>query len=99
MGTTYKMTKFLAMVFRVRLPQGGYTMTTGQRSTPAGGATSRRWTSTLDCALWGLRHSHAEDGDYRGTVHVLLAADAATRHPPPTGDEAIDADLTAHGIS
>jgi ankyrin repeat protein len=52
----------------------------------------------LDCALWGLQHSHAHDGDYRGTVHSLLAAGAPTQHAPPTGDEAIDALLTAHGI-
>ncbi|MGH3099083.1 MAG: ankyrin repeat domain-containing protein [Streptosporangiales bacterium] len=49
----------------------------------------------LDCALWGLQHSHADDGDYLDTVRPLLAADAPTRHSPPTGDAAIDALLAA----
>ncbi len=53
----------------------------------------------LDCALWGLRHSRAEDGDYRVAVRMLLAAGAPTQHEPPTGDEVIDALLTAHGFS
>lgn len=50
----------------------------------------------LDCALWGLQNNRAQDGDYPGTVAALLAADAPTRHSPPTGDEAVDALLTAH---
>jgi ankyrin repeat protein len=50
----------------------------------------------LDCALWGLRNNRAEDGDYPGTVEVLLAVGAPTRHQPPTGDEAVDALLTKH---
>jgi ankyrin repeat protein len=50
----------------------------------------------LDCALWGLRHNRAEDGDYLGTVQTLLNASAPTRHSPPTGDEAIDALLIDH---
>jgi len=45
----------------------------------------------LDCALWGLRNNRAEDGDYVGTVAVLLAARAPTRQSPPTGDPEIDA--------
>jgi ankyrin repeat protein len=44
----------------------------------------------LDCAVWGVRNSRAEDGDYAGTVEVLLAAGAPTRHSPPTGDAAVD---------
>jgi hypothetical protein len=34
----------------------------------------------LDCALWGERNSRASDGDYPGTVAVLVAAGAPTRH-------------------
>ena len=45
----------------------------------------------LDCAIWGIRNNHAEDGDYPGTVRALLAAGAPTRHRPPTGDPAVDA--------
>jgi ankyrin repeat protein len=45
----------------------------------------------LDCAIWGLRNNHADDGDYLGTVESLVAAGAPTRAQPPTGDEAIDA--------
>jgi ankyrin repeat protein len=45
----------------------------------------------LDCAVWGVRNNRAEDGDYAGTVEALLAAGAATRHSPPTGDAAVDA--------
>ncbi|MGH3646430.1 MAG: ankyrin repeat domain-containing protein [Micromonosporaceae bacterium] len=48
----------------------------------------------LDCAIWGLRNNRAADGDYLGTVRVLLAAGAPTRHTPPTGDKAVDALLT-----
>ena len=44
----------------------------------------------LDCALWGIRNNHAEDGDYAGTVEALLEAGAPTRHSPPTGDSAVD---------
>jgi ankyrin repeat protein len=44
----------------------------------------------LDCAIWGIRNNHAEDGDYAGTVRALLAAGAPTRHQPPTGDPAVD---------
>ena len=44
----------------------------------------------LDCALWGLRNNHADDGDYPGTVHALLEAGAPTRHTEPTGDGVID---------
>lgn len=50
----------------------------------------------LDCALWGLVNNRAEDGDYLGTVAALVAAGAPTRHPPQTGDPAIDALLTQH---
>jgi len=49
----------------------------------------------LDCALWGLRNNRAEDGDYAGTVAVLVAAGAPTRISPPTGDAAVDAILHA----
>lgn len=45
----------------------------------------------LDCALWGVQNNRAEDGDYVGTVEVLLTAGAPTRHSPPTGDDAVDA--------
>ena len=50
----------------------------------------------LDCALWGLGNNHADDGDYLATVQALLDAGAPTKHTGPTGDEAIDALLTAH---
>lgn len=53
----------------------------------------------LDCALWGLRNNRAEDGDYRGTVEALLAADAPTRHTAPTGDAAIDQLLARYGAA
>jgi hypothetical protein len=33
----------------------------------------------------GLRNNRADDGDYPGTVEVLLAAGAPTRHSGPTG--------------
>jgi ankyrin repeat protein len=45
----------------------------------------------LDCAIWGLRNNHADDGDYLGTVQALVQAGAPTRLRPPTGDPAIDA--------
>ncbi len=48
----------------------------------------------LDCAIWGAVHNRAADGDYRGTVRLLRAAGAPTRHTPPTGDPEIDALLT-----
>lgn len=50
----------------------------------------------LDCALWGLRSNHTDDGDYLGTVQALLTVGAPTRHTQPTGDDAIDALLTTH---
>lgn len=49
----------------------------------------------LDCAIWGAVNNRAPDGDYPGTVALLLAAGAPTRHEPPTGDEEIDALLTS----
>jgi hypothetical protein len=52
----------------------------------------------LDCALWGLRNNHADDGDYVATVAALVAVDAPTRHRPPTGDEAIDALLARYAV-
>jgi ankyrin repeat protein len=45
----------------------------------------------LDCAIWGARNNRAADGDYAGTVALLLASDAPTRHEPPTGDSIVDA--------
>jgi ankyrin repeat protein len=48
----------------------------------------------LDCAIWGIRNNHAEDGAYPGTVQVLLAAGAPTRYQPATGDPAVDTLLT-----
>lgn len=45
----------------------------------------------LDCALWGVRHNRAADGDYPGTVAVLVAAGAPTGHTGPTGDPEVDA--------
>jgi hypothetical protein len=48
----------------------------------------------LDCAIWGARNNRATDGDYAGTVALLLAADAPTQHEPPTGDPEIDSLLT-----
>jgi hypothetical protein len=51
--------------------------------------------SPLDCAVWGFRNNRAADGDYVGTVKVLVDAGAPTRLSPPTGDDEIDALLTA----
>jgi hypothetical protein len=48
----------------------------------------------LDCAVWGWRNNRAADGDYPGTVEVLVAAGAPTRLAPPTGDPHIDALLS-----
>jgi hypothetical protein len=48
----------------------------------------------LDCAIWGAQNNRAADGDYAGTVALLLAADAPTQHEPPTGDPELDALLT-----
>lgn len=53
----------------------------------------------LDCGLWGLQNNRAEDGDYLGTIQALLTVGAPTQHLPPTGDEQIDALLTAHGAT
>jgi hypothetical protein len=50
----------------------------------------------LDCALWGLHNSRAEDGDYPGTVEALVAVGAPTRHSGPTGNETIDPLLAKH---
>ncbi len=50
----------------------------------------------LDCALWGLQNNRAEDGDYAGTVEVLLSAGAPTRHSAPSGDEVVDALLAEY---
>jgi hypothetical protein len=44
----------------------------------------------LDCAIWGMQHNHAEDGDYPSTVRALLAAGAPTQYEPPTGDPSVD---------
>jgi len=49
----------------------------------------------LDCAIWGLANNRAADGDYPGTVAALLTAGAPTRLAPPTGDDEVDALLTA----
>jgi Ankyrin repeats (3 copies)/Ankyrin repeats (many copies) len=48
----------------------------------------------LDCAIWGALNNRAVDGDYAGTVALLLEAGAPTNHTPPTGDQEIDALLT-----
>ena len=53
----------------------------------------------LDCALWGLQHNRAADGDYPGTVEALLAVGAPTRYSGPTGDEAIDALLARYAAA
>ncbi len=45
----------------------------------------------LDCAIWGLFNNRTDDGDYRGTVALLVGAGAPTRHTKPTGDAGIDA--------
>lgn len=52
----------------------------------------------LDCALWGLRNNRADDGDYFGTVEVLAAAGAPTRHRPPSPDPGVDAVLERYGV-
>jgi ankyrin repeat protein len=44
----------------------------------------------LDCAIWGLRNNHTDDGDYPGTIRALLEAGASTGHTGPTGDPTID---------
>jgi ankyrin repeat protein len=63
----------------------------------------RAWNGTgptpLDCALWGVRNNHADDGDYPGTVEALLAAGAPTRHRNPTGDPAVDALVAAAEVT
>jgi hypothetical protein len=48
----------------------------------------------LDCAVWGWRNNRTADGDYRGTVEVLVGAGAPTGQAPPTGDPQIDALLS-----
>lgn len=48
----------------------------------------------LDAAIWGSRNNPATDGDYEGTVALLVAAGAPTRHTPPTGNTRIDALLS-----
>jgi len=50
----------------------------------------------LDCALWGLKNNHADDGDYPGTIETLLTAGAPTGHTGPTGDPVIDILLAKH---
>ena len=45
----------------------------------------------LDAAIWGWRNNRTTDGDYEGTVALLVAAGAPTRHTPPTGNTRIDA--------
>ena len=42
----------------------------------------------------GVAQQRAADGDYRGTVEVLVAARAPTRQAPPTGDPNLDALLS-----
>ena len=50
----------------------------------------------LDCALWGIRNNHADDGDYPETVKALLEAGAPTKNSSLTGDDTIDTQLAAH---
>jgi ankyrin repeat protein len=50
----------------------------------------------LDCAIWGLRNNHADDGDYPGTIEALLTAQAPTSITGSTGDPGIDALLARH---
>jgi hypothetical protein len=45
----------------------------------------------LDCAIWGAVNNRAADGDYPGTVALLLEADAPTSHTAPTGAPDVDA--------
>ncbi|MBB5957011.1 hypothetical protein FHS29_003604 [Saccharothrix tamanrassetensis] len=45
----------------------------------------------LDCAIWGSSNNRTDDGDYPGTVALLVAAGAPTGHTKPTGDPRIDA--------
>jgi len=52
----------------------------------------------LDCAIWAVRNNRAEDGDYPGTVRVLLEAGSPGRVVPATGDVVIDALLRSHGL-
>lgn len=51
----------------------------------------------LDCAIWGAVNNRAADGDYAGTVALLLAAGAPTSHEAPTGAPEVDALLTGGG--
>jgi len=44
----------------------------------------------LDCAIWGAVNNRAADGDYPGTVALLLAAGAPTSHEAPTGSPEVD---------
>jgi hypothetical protein len=39
--------------------------------------------------------NRAADGDYAGTVALLVGADAPTSHTPPTGSPEIDSLLTS----
>lgn len=50
----------------------------------------------LDCAIWGVQNNRAADGDYPGTVEVLVAAGAPTRKTA-SGDPAVDAVLARRG--
>lgn len=43
----------------------------------------------LDCALWGFENNRAHDGDYAGTVRLLVDAGAPTRHPATAVDSAL----------
>jgi Ankyrin repeats (3 copies) len=61
----------------------------------ADGAFDHEGPTPLDCAIWGAMNNRAADGDYAGTVALLLAADAPTSHERPTGDPELDA-LLAH---
>jgi len=64
--------------------------------------TERAWEDRgprpLDAAIWAIRNNHAHDGDYAGTVEVLVTAGAPTGHRPPSGDPAVDRVLERLGV-
>ncbi|MHA6620222.1 ankyrin repeat domain-containing protein [Pseudonocardia sp. DLS-67] len=50
---------------------------------PADRAFDEEGPTPLDCAIWGEQNNRAADGDYAGTIALLVAADAPTSHDLP----------------